>query len=216
MRCVCRPEPKFLAVSPSLNARCLSARTGIPGDISQFECEAFLGRNQNSWHYVPIWIRGAFWSEPKFLVIFTNLDARRFSVRTEIPGVISQFECEVFVGQSQYSWRYFPVLIRGVFRSGPKFPAVCASLGARRYSVRTEMPGGVFQCECEVGTKSSWRYVPIRIRIVFRPEPKLLAVFSSLDEERFSVRTEIPGDIFQFEREVLLGRNLNSWRYFPV
>ena len=181
MRGVFRSEPKSLAIFFSLNTRRVSARTKIPCGVSQFECEALFGRNQNSWRYVPIWIRGAFWSEPKFLVIFTNLGARRFSVRTEIPGVLSQFECEVFVGQSQYSWRYFPVLIRGVFWSEPKFLAVCTSLGAMRYSARTKMPGGIFQFECEVGTKSSWRYVPIRIRVVF------------------SARTETPGGFSQFE-----------------
>ena len=54
-------------------------------------------------------MRGAFWSGPKFLAIFTSLNAEYLSVRTEIPSSTSQFECEALFGQNQNSWRYFPV-----------------------------------------------------------------------------------------------------------
>ena len=106
-RGVCRLEPKFLAVFSSLFARCLSARTKFPGSIYQFKCEVLLGQNQNSWRYLPIWARGVPRSESKFLAVFPSSNARCYSVRTRIPGSISQFQCEVFVGQGRNSWRCF-------------------------------------------------------------------------------------------------------------
>ena len=51
---VVRAEPKPLAIFNFLNGKCLSVNTEIPGDISQFACEAFVGQNQNSWRYLPI------------------------------------------------------------------------------------------------------------------------------------------------------------------
>ena len=108
-RGVFRSEPEFLAIFPSLNARCLSVATGTPGDIYRFGCEASFRQNPNSWQYLRICVRGFFRSEPKFLAIFTTLHARCLSVRTKIPGDISQFECEVFVGQNPNPWRCFPV-----------------------------------------------------------------------------------------------------------
>ena len=86
-----RSEPEVLAVIPSLNARCFSARTKTSGDISQFKCGASVGQNQNSWRYLPPWMRGV------------------FSVRTAAPGSIYQFGCEACFGRNQDSWRYFPV-----------------------------------------------------------------------------------------------------------
>ena len=81
----------------------------MPGDIFQFKREVRFGENRNSWQYFPVLTRGVCRSEPKFPTIFTNLNARRLSVRTEIPGDISQLECEDFFGQIRNSWRYFPV-----------------------------------------------------------------------------------------------------------
>ena len=156
MRGVFRPEPKFLAVFPSLNARCYSVRTEIPVGIFQFKCEAFFGQNQNCWQY----FLAIFQSEPEFLAIFINLNARRYSAGTEIPGNSYQFECEVFVsqnqisqfdyevfvGQDQNSWRRFLVLIRGVFRPGPKFLGIFSQ----------------FEYEVLVGqNQNPWRYFPI-------------------------------------------------------
>ena len=48
-------------------------------------------------------MRGVFRSEPKSLAVFTSVNARRFSVRTEIPDGIYQCECEAFFGQNQNS-----------------------------------------------------------------------------------------------------------------
>ena len=92
---VYQSEPKFLAVVTSMNARqnarCLSARTEIlaivtnlnarrssvrtefPGDIYQFECEAFVGQNQISWQ-------------------ITSLNAMCYSARSKIPGDMDQFK----------------------------------------------------------------------------------------------------------------------------
>ena len=142
MRGVCRSEAKFLAILTRLNAGYVPARTKIPGGIYQFECEVFsvwskisgdvyqskceasVGQNRNSWQYSPICARGAFRSEPKFLAVFTFLNEMCLSIRTEIPGGISQCKCEEFVGQNQNSWRRFPVGMREVFRPRPKFLAV--------------------------------------------------------------------------------------------
>ena len=166
-RGVCRLEPKFLAVFPSLYARCLSARTKFPGSIYQFKCEAILGQNPNSWRYFPVQMRGVIQSEPEFLAVFPSFSARCLSVRAAIPGDISswnarcvsvrtkspggfyQFKCEAFVGPIQCSWRYLPIWMRGVRRSETKFLAVLPNLNAMRLSVRTEIPDGIYQCERE-------------------------------------------------------------------
>ena len=166
MRGVCRPEPKFLAICPSLNARRFSARTRLPGEFYQFKCGAFFS------------------SEPKFLAIFTTSEGGRFLVRTKIPGGFFLFECEAFFGQNQNprrycpvymrcvcrpepkflaiyqskfevlffqnpnSWRYFPVSMRGVFRPKPRPLAVLPNGNARRYLGSTEIPGNSYQVEC--------------------------------------------------------------------
>ena len=112
-------------------------------------------------------MRGVIQSEPEFLAVFPSSSARCLSVRTEIPGDVSswnarcvsvrtkspggfyQFKCEEFVGPIQCSWRYLPIWMRGVRRSETKFLAVCPNLNAMRLSVRTEIPDGIYQCECE-------------------------------------------------------------------
>ena len=167
MRGVCRPEPNSLAVFTSLNARCYSVGTKIPGDIYRFGREVLLGQNPNSWRYFPVQMPGVIQSEPEFLAVFPSSSARCLSVRTEIPGDISswnarcvsvrtkspnsfyQFKCETFVGPIQCPWRYLPIWMRGVTRSETKFLAVFPNLNAMRLSVRTEIPGGIYQCECE-------------------------------------------------------------------
>ena len=98
MRGVRWSEPKPLAIINSLNARRFSVRTKIPGSISQFKCEGFVGQNPNSWQLFPVWARVVFLSEPKFLAVFPSLFARRFSVGAEIPRDVSQFKCLVFLG----------------------------------------------------------------------------------------------------------------------
>ena len=145
-------------------------------------------------------MRNACQPEPKFLAVFTSLKARRFSVRTNIPGDIYQFECEAFFSQGRNSWRYFPVYMRGVYRPGPKFLPVFTSLNLRRLSVRTKVPGGIF----------------LFLREAFFSQPKSLAVFPCFYERRFSVRTETPGGISQFKFEPFFGRGQNSWRFPPV
>ena len=88
----------------------------------------------------------------------------------------------------------------GVFRPRPKFLSVLSSLRARCVSVRTEIPGEIFQCECEafIGqTRNSWRYLPIWMC------------------EGFSVRTQFPGDISQVKCDVLFSQNQSPWRLFP-
>ena len=220
MRGVFRPDPKFLATFSSLNARRFSARTEIPGDIYQIGCEVLFGHVRNSWRRVPVYARGVFRSEQKFLAIFPNLNARRRSVRTGIPGGISQFKCESF------------------FRPEPKFLTILTNLNARCLSVRTQISGGFPQCKfevfCRVGAKipgcnyqfdcealfgqnrNPWRYLPIRMRGVCRSEPKPLATFNSLNARRLSVRTKTPGGIAQFKCEGFYGQNRNHWRRSPV
>ena len=182
---VFQSEPKFLAASSnldlrpffrqnqnsgqiaSLNARRFSARTEIPGGISQYKCVAFVGQKQNSLQFLrsepfgpvrtrgvfrPVRTRGVFRSEPKCLEVLTSLNARFLPVRTKIPGSISQFKCggifqferEAFFGQNQNSWQLLPVKVRGVCRSVPKFLAIVYSLDARRLPVRTRIPGCIF------------------------------------------------------------------------
>ena len=153
MRGVRRSEPEFLAMFPSMNSRCLSVGTRFPGDVSQFKCEAF-------------------------------------SDRTEILGDIFQFAREAFSGQNRKSWQYFPVEMRGVRRSELKFLAAFSGLNARRFSARTEIPGGISLFKCEV--------------------------FANLVARCLSGRTKIPGGIYQFGCEVSVGQNQNSWRYSPV
>ena len=148
MRGACRSEPEFLAVSSSVRARSYSARTAIPGDIPQFKCKVVVGQNQNTWRYFPVQMRGVFRAEPKFLAIFTSLNAGRFAARNEIPGGISQFKCVAFFALSQSVWRFFSVWARGVVRSEPEVLAVFASLDARRFSARTEFPGSSYQFKC--------------------------------------------------------------------
>ena len=193
-------EPKFLAIVTSLNARCFSARAKIRGNISRFKCEAFVSQNRNPGRYLPLWMRGVFRSEPKFLAILPSLRARRLSVGTEIPGNSYQFEFEVFVSQNPNSWQI-------------------TNLHARCLSVRAKIPGGFFQFECEAlsyQNRSSWRYLPGYVGGVFRAGAKSLAVFTSLIARRFSIRTEIPGVIYRFECEVFVGQGPNAWRRFHV
>ena len=133
MRGVFRAEANFLALFPSLdawrfsvrtkvpggfpslNARLFSVRTEIPGDVYPFGCLAFFGQDQNSWRRAPVQMRGVLPPEPKFPPVCTNLDARRFSVRTRPPSDISQVKCEASVDQDQSSLRYSPVSMRCVF-----------------------------------------------------------------------------------------------------
>ena len=122
----------------------------VPGDIYAFECEAFFGQNRNPWRFSPVGMRGVFQSEPKSPAIFSSLNARRYSVRTKIPGDVSQRYCEVCFGQNQNSRRYSPVYMRGVCRSEPKFLAVCTTLNARCLSVRTRNLGDISQSKCGV------------------------------------------------------------------
>ena len=91
-------------------------------------------------------MRGAFRSEPKFLAVFTNVDARRYSVRTQIPGVNYQVGCEVF------SWRE------------PNFLAKYPRLNAGYLSVRTKIPSSTSQFEREAPfgqNQDSWRYFSV-------------------------------------------------------
>ena len=157
MRGVFQSGTGALAGSTNLNSRCSSVGTKIPGDISQHKwevfggqhkCEASFGQVRSSWRYFPVYMRGVVRSEPKFLAIFPNLNAGRFSVRTGTPGDFFQFKCEVCVGQNQSSQQYVPVLMRGVCRSGPKFLAVFTDLHARSFSVRTEVLRSSYHCEC--------------------------------------------------------------------
>ena len=105
MRGVRRSEPKPPAVFPSVHARRYSVRTGIRGDIFEFKCEALLGQNENSWRYFPVLMRCVCRSEPKALAVFASLNAGRLSVGAKIPGGISRFKCEAFVGREQNTWR---------------------------------------------------------------------------------------------------------------
>ena len=165
MRCACRSEPNCRAIFPRSNAKSFSVRTKVPGDFLQFECEAQLGQNQNSWRFFPVLMRGVCRAEPKFLAVitsenarclsvrteipcfFSSLNAGRFSARTRIPGDLPQYKCETFFGRNRNSWRYLPVWARGVFRRETNFLAIVTSLDARRFSVRTKLPGGIARCK---------------------------------------------------------------------
>ena len=147
------PEPKFLAAFSEFYARRFSVATEIPDDSFQCKCDvsvsqnriswhsyqkkcgAFVGQDRNSWRYFPVQRRGVCRSEPKSLAVFSDLNAMGYSVRTEIPGGIYQFECEAFCGQNKNPRQYFPVKMRGVCRSEPEFLAVFTSVNARSYSV---------------------------------------------------------------------------------
>ena len=124
--------------------------------------------------------------------------------------------------------------MRGVRRPEPKFLAVVTSLNAMRFSVRTEIPGSMYQLVCEVRTeipgdisqfkrevffgrnRHAWQYLPNRTRGVRRSDTKYLAVFTSLNPMRFAVRTETPGSFPQSKYEAFVCQNQNSWRSFPV
>ena len=153
-------------------------------------------------------MRGVCRSGPKYLAVYTSLNARRFSVRAEIPGDSPQCECEAFFGQTQNSWRYLPFWMLGVFRSVANVNAMCLS-----------------QCECEVfvgQNRNSWRYFPVKTRGVFRPDPqfecdfrpdprgvlrpKFLAISHNLNARRFSARPKIPGGTYHFGCEAFFGQ----------
>ena len=176
-------------------------------------------------------MRGAFRSEPEFLLIYSSLHSEYVSSRANIPSSPSQVKCEVPSDQDQNSWRFPPVEMRGVRRSEPKFLAVFTSLNAGRFSVSAANPSSFSQFECEafsVRTKipceislfgreaffgqnrNPRRRIPILMRGVCWSEPKFLAVFTSLNATRFSVRARIPGDISQVGCEVSVGQNRNS------
>ena len=110
---------------------------------------ALVGQNQNSWRYLPMGPRGTFQPGPKFLALLSSVNARRYFVRTEIRGGIFQFLCKALFGRDQNFWRYFPVYVRGVCRLEPQPLAIFTNLNARRYSVRTEVPGNTYQFKCE-------------------------------------------------------------------
>ena len=219
MRGVFRADRKFLAVFPSLNARRFSVRTQMPGNYYQFDRDAVFEQDRNAWRYLPIWMRGECRSEPKFLAMFSSVNARRFSVRTQIPGNSYHFACELFAGQNRNSWRYFPILMRVVCRSEPEFLAVCSCSRARCPSVRTIIPGDISQFTYGAffgQRRNSWRYVPICMRGACRSELKLLGTFPSLNARGFSVRAKVPGGVFQFKCDAFYGQNENPWQYFPV
>ena len=75
-----------------------------------------------------------FQSGPKSLAIFTALNARRFSVRTEAPGGFFQFKCEALFGQGQNPRQYLPVEMRGAFGSEPDFLAIFPRVAAGHFS----------------------------------------------------------------------------------
>ena len=215
---------------------CQSERK-IPGGIFYFGCEASVGQNENPWRYLPVRMRGVCRSEPKPLVLFTRLHARRFrsepdllavftnlnamclSVRTKIPGDISQFQREASWVRTRIPGSVFQ-FGRGAFcRSEPNFLAVNATLNARCSSVRTKIPGDIHQFKCEVlfgQIQSSWRYWPVKRRFVFRPDPKFLAILASSNATRFSVRTAAPGDFSKLNAGRFFGQNQNSRQGLPV
>ena len=172
-----------------------------------------LKRNQDSWQYLPIRMRGAFRPEPKSQGVFPSLNTEYMSDRTKIPGSTPQFKCDVPSDQNQSCRQYLPVGMRGVCRSELKFLAVFSSLNAEYLSVRTKIPSSMFRFQGDVPffqNQNSWRYFPVQMRGVCRSEPKFLANFSNLNARRFSVRTKIPSDIYQFECQAFVGRDRNS------
>ena len=186
MRGVTRSDPKFSAVYSDLNAR---PEPKTPRDICQLKFEAFFGQNQIPGGIAELEREAFFSSEPKLLAVFTNLNARRYSVGTETPGDISQSRCEAAFGQIPNSWRNLPVLTRRVFQSGPKSLAIFTALNARRFSVRTEAPGGFFQFKCEAlfgQGQNPRQYLPVEMRGAFGSEPDFLAIFPRVAAGHFS------------------------------
>ena len=163
---------------------------------------------------------GVFRPGPKFLSVVSSLRARCVSVRTEIPGEIFQcVDARRFSARPEIPGDIYQFGCVGFFQSGPNFLAIFPRSNAMSFSVRTKVPGDFFQVECEAffgQYQNSWRYFPIRTRGVVWSGPKFLAACPSLNAKRLSDRTEIPGDISQFEFAELLGQNRNSWRRFPV
>ena len=149
MRGAFRPEPKSQGVFPSLNTEYMSDRTKIPGSTPQFKCDVPSDQNQSCRQYLPVGMRGVCRSELKFLAVFSSLNAEYLSVRTKIPSSMFRFQGDVPFFQNQNSWRYFPVQMRGVCRSEPKFLANFSNLDARRFSVRTKIPSDIYQFECQ-------------------------------------------------------------------
>ena len=67
---------------------------------------------------------------------------------------------------------------------------------------------GLFQSKSEARfgqNRTSWRRFPAQMRGVFRSEPKSLAVFPSFNAVCLSVRNEMPGGVYQFERDAPFG-----------
>ena len=219
MRGVCQSEPKFLAVFTSMDASCFSPRTEIPGGISQFGRGAFFGQNRNAWRYLPVWMRGFSRPGPKSQAVFANSHARRLSVGNQVPGDISQCACEAFFGQGQNSWRYFLVWMRDVCRSEPELLATFPSLNARCLSVRTKTPGDISQFGRSVvfsQNRNSWRRFPVHMWGVIQSEPGFLAAFPNLNAGCLSVRTQCPGNTYQFKCGAFFSQDPLSWRYFSI
>ena len=105
-----------------------------------------------------------FSARTEILAIYPSLNARRFSVRTKVPGNSYQFGCDVFVGEGRNSWRYFLVRMQGVMMSEPKFLEVFPSLNGRRFSAEAEISVGSVQFAREVcfgQNRNSWRNIPV-------------------------------------------------------
>ena len=132
------------------------------------------------------------------------------------------FDCEALSGQKKNSWRFPPGAL-------PNLNAMCLS-------IRTKLPGDISKSKSEVfvgQNRFPWQYLPVLMRGVCRSELKFLAILPNFDAWRFSVKTKIPGDSYQFGRvaffrsepkfrgnyqfecEVFVGQNRNSWRYLP-
>ena len=165
MRGVFRSEPDPLAIVPSLNATRSPVGAKVPGDISQFKCAVFLGRDRISRRYLLVWTRGVFRSETKIPDNNFQFECEVFvGQNKKIPGAVFQFECEVFVSQNQNPWRRSPVWMRCAFRSGPKCLALFPSCNARRFSARAEIPGDIPQFKCGAffsQNRNSWRRFPV-------------------------------------------------------
>ena len=142
---VFRSEPKYLAVFPGLNLRCLSVRAQMPGGVFMFDCEALSGQKKNSWRFSPGLMRSIYLPEPTSPAVLPNLNAMRLSIRTKLPGDISKSKSKVFVGQNRNPWQYLPVLMRGVCRPETKFLATFTGLNAMCLSVGTKIPGDIAQ-----------------------------------------------------------------------
>ena len=143
---------------------------------------------------------GVIRSEPVFLAIFSSLSATCFSVRTQVPGSISQFECKVFLGQDRNAWRYSPTWMRGAFRSEPKFLAISASVNAMRFSARTKIPGDIYQIECAAFSA--------RTAIAGETSQSKCGAFVGQDQNSWQY--------FPVWMRGVFSQNRNFWRYFPV